>query len=206
MPKVTNAQDEEFAEAESLILESIRNAERIRFEFDGNLSTWHVVNKAFSSLHDTSKIRTFARHLVGAILQLRFLEIDVSVESSRSFDVLANVTENFLIGDTAIYVTDFATFDAFYKFSRDILDGRRVFLLVPENRLASGRSNAELVCSNQMAVESIESFVSQNIEQISMFCKDSLVLCMRELVDLYNERINKVEGDTSLRIELLSNL
>lgn len=206
MPNLTSVPNEEFAAAELLILERIKNAEKVSFKFDGKLSTWHVINKVFLSLRDKSKSRAFARHLVGATLQLLYPKIEIPIESSRSFDAQGTVKGNFLIGDTAIYVTDFATFDAFDRFNQDIANGKRVLLLVPENRLASGRLNAEQICHNQIAVESVESFVSQSIEVKSTFDKDQLVLCVKELIDLYNERVDAVETDKSLMIELPSKL
>lgn len=206
MVTVTNCQDKEFVEAEAMILERCRMAERIHFDLSGNPSTWHVINKAFSSLPDKPKVRAVARHLIGATLQLRFPESEIPIKSSRLSDTQANVTEDFQIGDTAIYVTDFATFDAFDKYQHDLLSENRVFLLVPENRLASGRLNAGQMCNNQIAVESIETFVSQSLEIHSTFQRKQLFSGLKNLINLYNERVDAVETDKSLMIELPSNL
>ncbi|MCO6487506.1 MAG: DUF4928 family protein [Phaeodactylibacter sp.] len=59
---------------------------------------------------------------------------------------------------------------------------------------------------NQIAVESLESFVSQNIEEISGFDNSSIKANFTELIQLYNHRVHAVEIDKSLMIELPSNL
>jgi len=63
-----------------------------------------------------------------------------------------------------------------------------------------------MICFQQIAVESIESFVSQNIDEISGYKKDSLTLRLKDLIELYNQRVDEVETDKSLKIELPSNL
>jgi len=63
-----------------------------------------------------------------------------------------------------------------------------------------------MICFQQIAVESIESFVSQNIDEISGYKNDSLTLRLKDLIELYNQRVDEVETDKSLKIELPSNL
>ena len=47
-------------------------------------------------------------------------------------------------------------------------------------------------------VEAIESFVSQNIEELSDFAGDRVAQNMKLLLDKYNERVAEVETDLSL--------
>ena len=84
--------------------------------------------------------------------------------------------------------------------------GYRVCLLVPDRLLAGARQNAELVVSGQIMVESIESFVSQNIEELSMFSKDRLSDGFRQLFEMYNDRVDEVEVDKSMLLEIPPNL
>jgi hypothetical protein len=79
-------------------------------------------------------------------------------------------------------------------------------LLVPDSKLIGTRQNAEQVREKQISVESIESFVSQNINELSNFDKNELPGSLKELVTIYNERVDEVETDKSLIIELPSNL
>ena len=94
----------------------------------------------------------------------------------------------------------------FDKCKHNISQGLKPFLLVPDNKLAGTRQIAEQVSEQQIAVESIESFVSQNINEISSFNKDKLTTSFKDLVTIYNRRVDEVETDKSLMIDLPSNL
>ena len=65
---------------------------------------------------------------------------------------------------------------------------------------------AEEFCNGHIAVESLESFVSQNIEEISSFNSHQLKTNDANLINIYNRRVDAVEIDKSLMIELPSNL
>jgi hypothetical protein len=60
--------------------------------------------------------------------------------------------------------------------------------------------------AGKIAVESIESFVSQNIEEISVFSKSQLTSGFRNLIKTYNERVDASEIDKSFLIEIPDNL
>lgn len=81
-----------------------------------------------------------------------------------------------------------------------------MFLLVTEDRLLGARQNAEMLDGDRIAVEAVETFVSQNIEELSEFAHDRVRLGLRRLIEIYNERIDAVETDKSLMIELPPNL
>jgi len=57
------------------------------------------------------------------------------------------------------------------KCKRNIEEGLRVYLLVPDGRLVGARQNAEAIVIGKITVESIESFVGQNVEELSVFKK-----------------------------------
>jgi hypothetical protein len=92
------------------------------------------------------------------------------------------------------------------KCRANIQEGLRVYLLVPDRSLSGARQNAALMLEGRIAVESIESFVSQNIEEISAFSKKKLPDGLRKLIEEYNKRINETEVDKSLLIEIPRNL
>ncbi len=58
----------------------------------------------------------------------------------------------------------------------------------------------------RIAVESIESFVSQNIDELSMFSSDGIADELRALLETSNRRVDAVENDKSLLIEFPPNL
>jgi len=84
----------------------------------------------------------------------------------------------------------------------NLADGFRVFLLVPDDSLQGSRYSAQQDTDGQVSVESIESFVSQNIEELSEFAGEKVVCNIRRLLVKYNERVAQVETDLSLQIRI----
>ena len=56
--------------------------------------------------------------------------------------------------------------------------------------------------NNRVSVESIESFISQNIEELSEFESGQVARNIKSLIEEYNERLSEVETDLSLQIEM----
>lgn len=180
--------------------------QKLKLTFNPSLTTWHIIHNLLAEASAEAKSGYVAQHLVGAKLQLRFPNVEVSNESTNTADKQTQRPGDFLIGHTAFHVT-IAPMQAVYdKCQENIRQGYKPFLLVPDSKLAGARQNADLICDQQIAVESIESFVSQNINEISSFNKNELKRSFKNLVLIYNERVDAVESDKSLMIELPSNL
>jgi hypothetical protein len=155
---------------------------------------------------ETGKEGPLAQHLVGAKLELRFPKIAIGNESYSTADDQLGRPGDFCIGDTAFHVT-VAPMPALYeKCRKNVDDGFRVYLLVPDRTLSGARQNADLILPGKIAVESIESFVSQNIEELSDFSKQKLAAGFRQLIETYNKRVDVCEIDKSMLIELPKNL
>ena len=58
----------------------------------------------------------------------------------------------------------------------------------------------------KVAVESVESFVGQNISELAEFAPEKCVRKLGELLREYNRRVGEVETDGSLMIEVPSAL
>ncbi len=182
------------------------NRQKLKLTFNPALTTWHIVNNLLALASSEGKAGFVAQHLVGAKLQLRFKDIAISNESASTADMQTNRPGDFLIGTTSFHITVAPMPPVFDKCKHNISQGLKPFLLVPDNKLIGARQNAEQIIEQQIAVESIESFVSQNIDEISVFNKDNLILNIKELISIYNTRVDEVETDKSLMIELPSNL
>lgn len=182
------------------------NRQKIKLIFDPALSTWHIIHNLLKNAILEGKAGYVAQHLVGAKLQLRFPNMKVSNESASTADTQTQRPGDFLIGHTAFHVTVAPMPPVYEKCRHNISQGLKPFLLVTDNKLLGARQLAEQISGQQIAVESIESFVSQNINEISKFNKDDLANSLKELILIYNERVNEVETDKSLMIELPSNL
>lgn len=182
------------------------NRQKIKLTFNPALSTWHIVHNFLAEATAEGKAGYVAQHLVGAKLELRFPNIEVSNEGGSTADLQTQRPGDFLIGHTAFHVTVAPMPPVFEKCRDNIRQGFKPFLLVPDSKLIGARQIAEQTSEQQIAVESIESFVSQNINEISNFDKDKLTGSFKELVHVYNRRVDEVETDKSLMMDLPSNL
>lgn len=187
-------------------VKDFHNRQKIKLTFNPALSTWHIINKLLAEATAEGKAGYVAQHLVGAKLQLRFPNIEVSNEGGSTADLQTHRPGDFLIGHTAFHVTVAPMQPVFDKCRHNIQQGFKPFLLVPDSKLIGARQIAEQTSEHQISVESIESFVSQNVDEISSFDKHNLIDSFKELVNIYNFRVDEVETDKSLMIELPSNL
>lgn len=182
------------------------NKERIKFIYETSKTTWQAIQSLLTQARETGKEGPLAQHLVGAKLELRFPKIVVGNESYSTADDQLGRPGDFCIGDTAFHVT-VAPMPALYqKCQKNMDDGFRVYLLVPDRTLSGARQNADLILPGKVAVESIESFISQNIEELSDFSKQKLAGGFRKLIETYNKRVDISEIDKSMLIELPKNL
>jgi len=187
-------------------VKDFHNRQKLKFTFNPALSTWHIISILLQEAINLGKAGYVAQHLIGAKLQLRFPDINVSNESGSTADMQTQRPGDFLIGHTAFHVTVAPMPPVFEKCKHNISQGYKPLLLVPDSKLVGTRQIAEQICEKQIAVESIESFISQNINELSIFSSDKLTNSFKELISIYNQRVDKVETDKSLMIELPSNL
>jgi uncharacterized protein DUF4928 len=182
------------------------NRERIKLVYDPAKTTWQAIQQLLAQAKETGKEGPLAQYLVGAKLELRFPEIEVGNESYSTADDQLGRPGDFYIGDTAFHVT-VAPMPALYeKCQQNLNDGLRIYLLVPDRTLSGARQNADLILPGRIAVESIESFVSQNIEELSVFSKKKLTAGLRQLLETYNKRVDACEIDKSMLVEIPKNI
>ncbi|MFK4150413.1 DUF4928 family protein [Streptomyces fungicidicus] len=149
-----------------------------------------------------------AQHLVGAKLKIRFPGADINVESYTTADVQTGRAGDYEIGDTALHVT-MAPGEKVFKdrCAHNLREGFRPRVLVPEDAVAAAIQIARLSgLENKVAIQSIEDFIGTNIEETAGFAKGGIRSKLRELLELYNQRIEKAESDMSLKIEIPANL
>jgi hypothetical protein len=80
------------------------------------------------------------------------------------------------------------------------------YLLVPDRVLQGAKELAKQALEGRISVQSVESFVAQNIEELATFRKDELISGLRRLLETYNQRVDAIEIDKSLLIEMPHNL
>jgi hypothetical protein len=179
---------------------------RIEAAFDSSQSTRQFIFKILDAASKVGKRGPVAQHLVGAKLKLRFPHIDVRNESTSAPDDQSGQPGDFHLGDMVFHVTVAPSSGHYEQCKQNLRDGRRVTLLVPDDKMIGARQIADQEAPGQVAVESIESFVGQNIEELSTFQSGEVAGGLRRLLETYNERVATVETDLSLMIEIPVNL
>ena len=174
-------------------VQEFHNRQKIKLVFDPKLSTWQVIHSLLEVAQNEGKSGYVTQHLVGAKLQLRFPDVKVSNESASTADRPTNRSGDFTIGNTVFHVTVSPMEGVFKKCQENLEEGLKVYLIVPDRKLAGARELGEQYCNGYIAVESLESFISQNIEEISVFAAEKLKHSLVSLVKIYNERVNSVE-------------
>jgi hypothetical protein len=154
-----------------------------------------------------------AQHLVGAKLKIRFdgtgVQIDgINDESYTTADQQTGRAGDYQLNDTAIHVTMAPTMGLFTGRCQDNLNNHfRPRVLVPSDQLGRATTYAQDAGIDKLvAIQSIEDFIGTNIEETAGFSQAEIKKRLRDLVEIYNERIEVAEADMSLKIEIPNNL
>ena len=186
------------------------NRQRLDPPYDPAESTWHAIHQILQIAKKSGKSGPVAQHLVGAKLQLRFPDIEVPNNPATAADQQTGRAGDFQIGDTAFHVTVAPTRNnLFERVKENIQQGLRVYVLVPDEKVTTARGFAEeqlLGQASQIAVCAIESFVAHNIDELSTFAKGQLLQGFRALLEAYNRRVDAVESDKSVLIDIPATL
>lgn len=185
---------------------AFHNRSRLKMVYDTAKSTWQTIYDLLNLARETGKEGPVAQHLVGAKLQLRFPDLVVGNESYSTADDQLGRHGDFLLGDTVFHVTVAPMPGVYDKCKSNLEEGLRPYLLVPDRCLAAARQNVELITPGRVTVEAIETFVGQNIDEIAAFSKDKLVSGLSHLLMTYNRRVDMVEIDKSMLIDIPLNL
>lgn len=187
-------------------VKDFHSKQRLKIVYDPSKTTQQCVQDLLGLAAEAGKAGAVAQHLVGAKLQLRFPNLAIENRSFSSADEQRGRPGDYRVGDTAFHVT-VSPMPAVYERCKENLEhGLRVYLLVPAKRLIGTRENTEAGVPSRIAVESIESFVSQNIEELSGFSQKNLAEEFCQLLAMYNQRVEAAENDKSLLIEIPENL
>lgn len=187
-------------------VQEFHGRQRIPTIYDRSNTAWKNISGLLEAAQAENKEGAVAEYLVGAKLALRFPNHSVRNKSFSSADVQAGESGDFKVGDTIFHVTVAPMPALFDKCKRNLADGFRVYVVVPERVTIGARQNAEQAAAGKIHVVSIESLVSQNIEEIAEFSADRVRDGFYRLFSTYNERVNAIENDKSLLLEIPKNL
>ncbi len=186
--------------------EEIFNADWISFDYNPGTSSRDIVGNILRVAGERQKAGDVAEYLVGAKLALRFPDYTIRNSSASAADDQTDEQGDFQINDCVFHVTVAPNIGHYEKCKENVANGYRVFLLVPDDRLSGTRQNVEQELTESVSVESIQSFVSQNIEELSAFAARKVAQNIKLLLETYNSRVSQVETDLSLRIRIPSAL
>lgn len=192
-------------EAQKVVAEKVAewfNQQRITFEFDSRRSTRNTIGLILSSAKESGKEGAVAQHLVGAKLAMRFPRLKIANEGVNTADTPTKRNGDFHLGDMPIHVTVAPMSGVFEKCRKNISKGYRPLLLVPDRYLQAARDIAGLEGLEGLAVESIESYVALNCDELSEGSRELHPFQLKELLTTYNKRVDAVEVDKSLQIEI----
>ena len=113
---------------------------------------------------------------------------------------------DFYIEDTVFHVTVAPMMPVYDKCKANVDQGLRVYLLVSDRSVIGARQNVEGVVPGRVGAEAIESFVAQNIDELGSFSNTGLRQELLKLFEMYNRRVDIVEIDKSMLIEIPRNL
>ncbi len=182
------------------------NRERLKFVYNPSLSVWQNIHGLLQDARANGKEGQVAQYMIGAKLTLRFPDFDIRNDSYSASDAPSGSPGDFLIGDTAFHVTIAPNQGHYEKCKSNTDAGFHVYLLAPERISTGVRQYAENFLPGRITVHSVESFVAQNLDELSFFSKEKRDSEFHRLLTIYNHRVDQVEADKSLLIEIPRNL
>lgn len=143
-----------------------------------------------------------AQHIVGAKLELRFPSLEIGKDKANAADLQTNRQGDYQLGTTAFHVTVAPSAKLVDRARSNLAHGYRPVILVPQPSIqfAIGLFESEGL-GNRVGVQSIESFVGTNVEEMGNFDFSDIRTGVARLIRTYNNRIEECEVDQSLRIE-----
>ncbi|MCC6284724.1 MAG: DUF4928 family protein [Phycisphaerales bacterium] len=177
--------------------------ERIKVEFNPTSPVHTFIAGILAVAEKKGRADYVAQHLVGAKLALRFPNATITNFAGSAADEQSGRVGDFQIGDAAFHVTISPTPAVCARCESNLKAGTSAVLLVPDGRLAAARELArQQGILDKIMVEPIESFVGQNLAELSGFQRDRLRDELAQLVAEYNRRVEEVETDMCLLIDV----
>lgn len=182
----------------------------IKIQFDASKSLRTVVRDVIAQAEERQKdmagvyyAGAVLQHLVGAKLDCALGKGKFGHNSFSAADSPGGRLGDFLLGDVAIHVTT-SPGEAVIERCRDNLnDGHRPILVTLQRGLTVGEGLAtNLGLADRIDIFEIEQFVALNVYELGKFVADGRKTAVDQIVKRYNEIVEQVETDPSLRIEL----
>jgi len=143
------------------------------------------------------------QHLVGAKLQRRHPKAQIPNHPGHAADFQTGRSGDFPLRGTSYHVTATDGKEAVERCRQNVQEGVHPVLLLPRKYVARASVFAELAgIQGRISVLSIEDFLTQNIIELSTEEEQDFFSVLRSIIEEYNRRLEEVETDMSLKIEL----
>lgn len=176
--------------------------QRLKITHDPSRTTWQTIHELLSSARTEGKEAAVAQYLVGAKLQLRFPNETIENKSFSTADQQLGRQGDYQVRDTCFHITVSPSQGHFDRCVGNLEAGLRVYLLVPERVVVAAKQSAEQFAAGKITVLAIESFVSQNLEELATFTTPQLSESLKALLEAYNNRVDQADSDKSLLVEI----
>jgi hypothetical protein len=144
------------------------------------------------------------QHLIGAKLQKRHPQVRVPNLPSHAGDKQTGRSGDFELHSVSYHVTATEGKEAVSRCKENIESGTHPVLLVPKRFLEKTTWHAESAgIADRVTILSIEDFITQNVIEMSTELGKDFFGVLEQIVNEYNTRLEEVETDMSLKIELL---
>lgn len=143
------------------------------------------------------------QHLIGAKLEIRLPHAGIRRDAAYAGDAQTGRHGDFRTPQAIYHVTAAPSNTVIVRCKENVEEGLSPVLLVPRTALerAKGLAQAEGL-EQQITLFAIEDFVAHNIVELAEDRAQAFIDTLREIIRIYNERIQSAETDKSLRIEI----
>lgn len=166
--------------------------------------TPRLVSKILDAAKDRNdnSTGTVLQHLVGAKLTIRFPEIEIGKDKATAADQQTGRHGDFTIGQTVFHITTSPMQKLIEVCENNIKEGLRPIIITPTNRVLAARQMVEnSKLDEKVQVIAAEDFIGTNIEEVSIYESEKIANNTKKFIQTYNERIELIESDKSLKIK-----
>ena len=143
------------------------------------------------------------QHLVGAKLEQRHPDIEIPNHAGHAADLQTGRSGDFIVGSTAYHVTATPGSGVITKCAANLASGLHPVMLIPRDQVNKARHLAEdQAIASRVTIFAIEDFIALNVVEMSKGDQREFVSTLKRIVDAYNRRLEEVETDMSLKIEI----
>ena len=185
------------------------SAKPFRIRLDASRSLRTVVRDVLQQAEERQKntpgmnyVGGVMQHIVGAKLECALGAVKFEHNGFSTSDAQTGRPGDFFIGDVAIHVTT-SPGEAVIERCRDNLDdGYRPVLVTMQRGLTVAKALADNAgMADRIDVFEIEQFVALNLYELGKFAAEGRRVAVSDLVKRYNEIIEDVETDPSMKID-----